>query len=221
MLSFMAGSAHGALMSPLSRPVPTTRSSAILMVSDFERYNPYIKEMQETARKISRPGHGILATDESTPTAGRRLASIGLENNETMRRAFREMLYTTQGLGEYISGVIMFDETLYQRTAGIGRRPGGVRFTQVLHDEGIVVGIKVDTGLQTLAGTSGETATQGLDGLGERCKAYYAEGARFAKWRAVLKIGDGMPSERAIAENAQSLGRYASICQDHHGLGHH
>ena len=153
----------------------------------------------------------------ATPTVGRRLDTIGIENTEANRRAFREILYTTPGLGEHISGVIMFDETLYQRTEGMGRRPGGVKFTKVLEEQGIVPGVKVDTGLQRLAGTEGETATQGLDGLGERCKAYYAEGARFAKWRAVLKISpsDGMPSERAISENAQALGRYASICQEH------
>ena len=187
------------------------------MVSDFEHQNPFVREMRETAARLSRRGHGILATDESTPTVGRRLETINLENTDANRRAFRELLYTTPGLGEHISGVIMFDETLYQRTEGFGRRPGGVKFTKVLEDEGIVVGIKVDTGLQRLAGTYGETATQGLDGLGERCKAYYAEGARFAKWRAVLKINpsEGMPSERAIAENAQALGRYASICQEH------
>ena len=197
-----------------SRPAPP---AAIRMVSTFERYNRFTKEMRETAQKLSRPGHGILATDESTPTVGRRLDTIGIENTEANRRVFREMLYTTPGLGDYISGVIMFDETLYQRTEGLGRRPGGVKFTKVLEEQGILPGIKVDTGLQRLAGTDGETATQGLDGLGERCKAYYAEGARFAKWRAVLKISptEGMPSERAIAENAQALGRYASICQEH------
>jgi len=180
-----------------------------LLLSEFELSNPYTREMKATAARVSRRGVGILATDESVPTAGKRLETIGVKNTEEMRRAFREMLYSTPGLGKYISGVIMFDETIYQRTTG------GIRFTQLLQEQGILVGIKVDTGLQPLAGTGGETATQGLDGLGERCKGYYLEGARFAKWRAVLKIGNGMPSERAVVENANSLARYASICQEH------
>ena len=182
---------------------------AIKAVSEFERFNPHVKEMRETAKRISRRGRGILATDESAPTAGKRLGTIGMPNTELTRRAFREVLYTTAGLGEYISGVIMFDETVYQTTAS------GLRLTEVLQKEGIVVGVKVDTGLQPLSGTEGETATQGLDGLAERCRAYYEEGARFTKWRAVFKIGDGMPSERAIDENAHTLARYASICQEH------
>ena len=187
---------------------PSRCTAVSMMTSEFERRNPYVAEMRKTAQLISRPGHGILATDESVPTAGRRLEAIGLENTEQHRRAYRELLYTTAGLGQYISGCIMFDETIYQSTAA------GERFVDVLRDEGIVVGVKVDTGLQPLVGTDGETATQGLDGLGARCKAYYDKGARFAKWRAVLKIGPGLPSERAIAENANALGRYASICQE-------
>ena len=184
-------------------------SSPIRCVSEFERYNPHLKEMRETARQISRRGHGILATDESTPTAGKRLQTIGISNDEESRRKFRELLYTSPGLGKYISGAIMFDETFYQSTAD------GKRFTTVLEEQGIAVGVKVDTGLQPLAGTDGETATQGLDGLAERCRVYYEGGARFVKWRAVFKIGDRMPSERAIAENCNTLGRYASICQEH------
>jgi len=184
------------------------RSMTIAMTSQFEQSNRHVEEMVATAQRISRRGHGILATDESVPTAGKRLETIGMANNEANRRSFREMLYTTEGLGEYISGVILFDEAMHQRTAD------GALFTERLRDEGIAVGIKVDTGLQPLAGTNGETLTQGLDGLGERCRAYYRLGARFAKWRAVLKIGEGMPSERAISSNAASLGRYASICQE-------
>jgi len=184
-------------------------AAAPVCVSDFEKFNTFLPEMQETAKRISRPGHGILATDESVPTAGRRLDTIKMKNTEENRRAFRELLYTAPGLGEYISGAIMYDEAFYQSTSS------GERFTDLLQEQGIVVGVKVDTGLQPLAGTDGETATSGLDGLAERCEAYYAGGARFAKWRAVFKIGDGMPSERAIAENALTLGRYASICQSH------
>lgn len=181
----------------------------ISMLSEFEIQNPYVFEMKATAARISRRGHGILATDESVPTAGKRLSTIGMDNTEESRRAFRELLYAAPGLAKYISGVIMFDETLHQSTSG------GIRFTQLLHEQGILVGIKVDTGLQPLGGTDGETTTQGLDGLAERCKQYYREGARFAKWRAVLKIGNGMPSERAIQHNSQTLARYASICQEH------
>jgi len=182
-----------------------------VMTSEFEAHNPYLAEMVETATQISRPGHGILATDESTVTAGKRLLSIGLTNTEQNRKDFRELLYTTPGLGDHISGCILFDETMYQSTNS------GVRFVQLLRDQGIHVGMKVDTGLQRLAGTADETATQGLDGLGERCKAYYAEGARFAKWRAAFKVDErlGLPSERAIVENSRSLARYASICQEH------
>lgn len=171
--------------------------------------NPYVDEMIATAEQISQGGKGILATDESIPTAGRRLQSISLDNTIENRRQFREILYTTKGLGQYISGAILYDETIYQATGD------GNSFVQVLNDAGILIGIKVDAGLAPLAGTDGETATQGLDGLGERCQRYYEQGARFAKWRAVLKIGQGMPSERAITENVASLARYASICQEH------
>ena len=189
-------------------PLRVARGPPITMASRFEMDNRYIKEMCATARQVARPGHGILATDESTPTAGKRLATIGVENTERNRREYRELLYTAPGLGKHISGVIMTAETLYQSTTE------GMRFVDVVREQGIVPGIKVDTGLSELGGTAGETATQGLDGLGERCKAYYAEGARFAKWRAVFKVGTDMPSERAIVENAQALARYASICQE-------
>jgi len=189
--------------------IHSVSQAALSMTSAFELENPYIEEMKLTARRIARQGFGILATDESIPTAGKRLASIGVDNELENRRAFRELLYTAPDLNKYISGVIMFDETLYQSTAD------GVRFVRLLRERGIDVGIKVDTGLQPLFGTDGETATQGLDGLRPRCKAYRAEGATFAKWRAVLKVGHGMPSERAITDNAHGLARYASICQEH------
>ena len=208
---YLATAVTSLIPTALHVPVGSTlhRSPAPVCVSEFEKQNEYVAEMRETARRISRPGRGILATDESGPTAGKRLSTVGLSNTDTNRRTFRELLYTTAGLSDYISGVIMFDETVYQETAS------GERFTDVLKDAGIVVGVKVDTGLQPLSGTNGETATQGLDGLAERCRAYYEAGARFSKWRAVFKIGDGMPSERAINENAHTLGRYASICQEH------
>lgn len=178
------------------------------MTSEFEKSNPYAEELKETAAYIARPGRGILASDESNMTTGKRLGSVGIENTEDNRRAWRELLYTAPGLGAYISGTIMFDETLFQSTRG------GVPFVDVLRGQGIVPGIKVDTGLQPIDGTDGETATQGLDGLADRCKRYYQQGARFAKWRAVVKVdGDKCPSSVGVLENAHGLARYAQIAQ--------
>lgn len=131
-----------------------------------------------------------------------------MENTETNRRDWRELLYTAPGLGQYISGAIMFEETLYQSGAN------GKPFVDTLREQGILPGIKVDTGLSVLPGTDGETATQGLDNLGQRCAEYYKQGARFAKWRAVLKVGEGAPSTTAILENAHGLARYAQIAQE-------
>ena len=131
-----------------------------------------------------------------------------MENNEANRRFYRELLFTAPDIEKYISGVIMYEETLDQASEG------GVNFVKLLADKGILPGIKVDKGLVVIGGTTGENATQGLDGLADRCKKYYEKGCRFAKWRAVLKIGNGMPSQVAITENAHSLARYASICQD-------
>ncbi|MEW5319965.1 MAG: hypothetical protein WDW38_011074 [Sanguina aurantia] len=171
--------------------------------------NPYAEELMATAQYISKKGRGILASDESNATTGKRLAAVGIENTEDDRRAWRELLYTAPGLGQYISGCIMFEETLFQSSKG------GVPFVKILKDQGIVPGIKVDTGLQILPGTDGETATQGLDGLGDRCKAFYKQGARFAKWRAVVKIGTATtPTTTAMLENAHGLARYAQICQE-------
>ncbi|WJX84766.1 Fructose-bisphosphate aldolase 6, cytosolic, variant 2 [Trifolium repens] len=154
------------------------------------------------------PGKGILAADESTGTIGKRLASISVENVETNRRALRELLFTTPGAFDCLSGVILFEETLYQKTAA------GKTFVELLKEGGVLPGIKVDKGTVELAGTNGETTTQGLDGLGQRCQKYYEAGARFAKWRAVIKIGPNEPSELAIHENAYGLARYAVICQE-------
>jgi fructose-bisphosphate aldolase class I len=166
------------------------------------------QELAETAAAIVAPGKGILAADESTGTIGKRFDAIGLENNEENRRAYRELLFTTGGdLSKYLGGVILFEETLYQKTAD------GRPFPDVLREQGIIVGIKVDKGVVQLAGTTGETTTTGLDGLAERCRKYYEAGARFAKWRCVLRIGKDMPSELAVEENANVLARYASICQ--------
>jgi fructose-bisphosphate aldolase class I len=168
----------------------------------------YKDELIANARAISAPGKGILAADESTNTIGSRFKSINLENTEPNRRAYRELLFTTPDFEKYISGVILFEETLYQSTAD------GKPFVKLLQEKGVIPGIKVDKGTVVLPGTNGETATQGLDDLGKRCAKYYADGARFAKWRAVLKIGNGQPSEMAILENAHGLARYAQICQE-------
>ncbi|GBG81373.1 hypothetical protein CBR_g32047 [Chara braunii] len=168
----------------------------------------YADELIATAKKIATPGRGILAADESTGTIGKRLASINVENVESNRRALRELLFTAPGAMEYISGVILFEETLFQKASD------GRSFVDVLKEAGVVPGIKVDTGVAALAGTCGETTTQGHDGLGARCAKYYQAGARFAKWRAVLKIADGCPSPLAIQSNAEGLARYASICQE-------
>jgi len=155
-----------------------------------------------------RPGFGILAADESTGTIGKRFDKIKVENTVENRRAYRELLITTPEWEKYISGIIMYEETLEQKTKD------GKPFLEILKEKGVIPGIKVDKGVVNIAGTNGETATTGIDGLGERCKKYYAMGCRFAKWRAVLKIGDGIPSEMAITENAHNLARYASICQE-------
>ncbi|RRT43144.1 hypothetical protein B296_00041678 [Ensete ventricosum] len=165
-------------------------------------------ELIKNAAYIGTPGKGILAADESTGTIGKRLASINVENVEANRRALRELLFCTPGALQYLSGVILFEETLYQKTAD------GKPFVEVLKEGCVLPGIKVDKGTVELAGTNGETTTQGHDDLGKRCAKYYDAGARFAKWRAVLKIGPNEPSQLAINENANGLARYAIICQE-------
>jgi len=165
-------------------------------------------ELMQTAKDITAPGKGILAADESTGTIGKRFDSIKVENNHENRQAYRELLFTAPGIEQYISGVIMYDETVKDTSVD-----GSKKLPQILRDRKIHCGIKVDTGIVEIGGTKGETATQGLDGLGKRCAEYYALGCRFAKWRAVLKIGNGCPSDLAIQETAHSLARYGSICQ--------
>jgi fructose-bisphosphate aldolase class I len=170
----------------------------------------YALELIENAKKIAAPGKGILAADESTGTIGSRFKNINVENIEENRRKYRELLFTTENLEEHISGVILFDETLGQKTAD------GTLFADILAKKGILPGIKVDKGVKPLFGTKGETVTQGMDDLDTRCASYYARGCRFAKWRAVLNINDSIgatPSAVAIQENAETLARYASICQ--------
>ncbi|KAL2642194.1 hypothetical protein R1flu_009781 [Riccia fluitans] len=168
----------------------------------------YAEELKATAAYIATPGKGILAADESTGTIGKRLSSIKVENVEANRQALRQLLFTAPDVHQYLSGVILFEETLYQKT------DDGVLFSKLLQDHNVIPGIKVDKGVVELAGTNGETTTQGLDGLADRCKKYYEAGARFAKWRAVLKIGATEPSELSIQQNAQGLARYAIICQE-------
>ncbi len=168
----------------------------------------YKEELIANARAICTPGKGILAADESTGTIGNRFKNINLENTEANRRAYRELLFTSPNFEQYISGVILYEETLYQSCTD------GKPFVKLLQEKGVIPGIKVDKGTVVLPGTNGETATQGLDDLGKRCAKYYQDGARFAKWRAVLKIGNGQPSEMAILENAHGLARYAQICQE-------
>lgn len=167
------------------------------------------KELSDNALRIVATGKGILAADESTGTMGKRLQKINVENNEENRRCFRDILFSSDPsiISNSVGGVIFFHETLYQKS------DCGKLFPQLIKDKGIVVGIKVDKGTAGLMGTDGETTTQGLDGLGERCAQYKKDGCDFAKWRCVLKISDGCPSALAIAENANVLARYASTCQ--------
>ncbi|KAG2650924.1 hypothetical protein PVAP13_1NG457400 [Panicum virgatum] len=168
----------------------------------------YKDELIKNAAYIGTPGKGILAADESTGTIGKRLSSINVENIEENRRALRELLFCTPGALQYLSGVILFEETLYQKTKD------GKPFVDVLKEGGVLPGIKVDKGTIEIAGTNKETTTQGHDDLGKRCAKYYEAGARFAKWRAVLNIGPNQPSQLAIDLNAQGLARYAIICQE-------
>nr|KAJ0223964.1 hypothetical protein LSAT_V11C200078040 [Lactuca sativa] len=167
----------------------------------------YADELVKTAKTIATPGRGILAMDESNATCGKRLASIGLENTEANRQAYRTLLVSAPGLGNYISGAILFEETLYQSTVD------GKKIVDVLVEQGIVPGIKTDKGLVPLAGSNDESWCQGLDGLASRSAAYYQQGARFAKWRTVVSIPNG-PSALAVKEAAWGLARYAAISQD-------
>jgi len=171
----------------------------------------YAAELRETAAAMVAPGKGLLACDESTGTVGQRLESIGLENNEDNRRTWRNLLFTTEGIEEYISGAILFEETLFQDD------PDGKPFVDVMKEKGIIPGIKVDTGLRPLpGGGEGENWCTGLDQLAERTAKYYEQGARFAKWRTALRIDveKGCPTDLAIEVAAQDLARYARICQE-------
>jgi fructose-bisphosphate aldolase class I len=165
-------------------------------------------QLVKTAQAMVAEGRGILAIDESTGTCQKRFDAIGVECTEETRRDYRGMLLSTPGLGENISGSILFDETLRQST------PDGVAFVKVMQDAGIIPGIKVDKGAHPLAGHDGEKVTEGLDGLRQRLKEYAKLGARFAKWRAVITIGDNMPTLACIEANCHALARYAALCQE-------
>ena len=174
----------------------------------MERAEPRTDELWSTAEAMVVEGKGILAADESTGTIAKRLASIGAENTEENRRDYRELLFRTEGFERYISAVILFDETIRQRAAD------GTPLVDLLTNLGVIPGIKVDAGAKPLAGAPEETVTEGLDGLRERLAEYRELGARFAKWRAVLHVGDGRPTGYAIDVNAHALARYAALCQE-------
>ena len=167
-----------------------------------------IEQLADIARAMVAPGKGIIAIDESTSTIAKRFAGVGIENTEEHRRAYRELLLTAPNLGQHISGAILFDETIRQSTKA------GVPFTKVMMENGIIPGIKVDKGTHPLAGCPGELITEGLDGLRDRLKEYAALGAKFAKWRAVITIGEDIPSGTCIEANAHALARYAALCQE-------
>ncbi|KAK6296699.1 hypothetical protein J4Q44_G00328410 [Coregonus suidteri] len=168
------------------------------------------RELQEIALRIVAPGKGILAADESVGSMAKRLNQIGVENTEENRRQYRQILFRADDrINSCIGGVIFFHETLYQHA------DDGTPFVKMIKDRGITVGIKVDKGVVPLAGTNGESTTQGLDGLSERCAQYKKDGANFAKWRCVFKISETTPSKLSIEENTNVLARYSSICQQH------
>jgi len=164
--------------------------------------------MIQTAQALVAPGKGILAADESTPTMAKRLRGVGLESTESRRREYRELLFTTAGIGEFISGVILFDETIRQQASD------GTAFCEILAGQGVIPGIKVDKGTTLLAGFPGNKVTEGLDGLRSRLDEYARMGARFAKWRAVITIDADRPSSACIEANAHALARYAALCQE-------
>src|SRR5712692_689157 len=164
--------------------------------------------LEETARALVAPGKGILAADESDGTIKKRFDSIGVESTEETRRAYRELLFTTEGAADYISGVILFDETIHQSAAD------GTPFPKLLESQGIIPGIKVDKGAKDLANAPGEQITEGLDGLRGRLQEYRELGARFTKWRGVITIGPEIPSEYCIWTNAHALARYAALSQE-------
>jgi fructose-bisphosphate aldolase class I len=166
------------------------------------------QKLIDTAKKMVADEKGLLAMDESNPTCNKRFAPLGIPQTVEARRAYRQLIITTPGLGESISGVILYDETIRQK------KNDGTLFIQAIADAGIIPGIKVDIGAKDLAGHPQEKITEGLDGLRDRLNEYFQMGARFAKWRAVITLGDGIPSRSCIEANAHALGRYAALCQE-------
>ena len=166
------------------------------------------QDLASTAKAMVAPGKGILAADESSPTIKKRFDLIATESTEENRRSYRQMLFTTPGISDFISGVILFDETIRQADSN------GTPLAEILAAQGVIPGIKVDKGAKPLAGFSGEKVTEGLDGLRERLAEYRLMGARFAKWRAVITIGDDIPSDFCLHANAHALARYAALCQE-------
>jgi fructose-bisphosphate aldolase, class I len=166
------------------------------------------QELTKTVQALMAGDKGLLAMDESIPTCHKRFAPLGIPLTEESRRAYRELIVTTPGLGEAISGAILFDETMRQKTKD------GRSFIDCLNKQGIIPGIKVDEGAKDMAGFPGEKLTSGLDGLRERLAEYYQQGARFAKWRAVITIGNGIPSQGCLDANVMALAHYASLCQE-------
>jgi fructose-bisphosphate aldolase class I len=167
-----------------------------------------IEQLAETARAMVAPGKGIIAIDESSSTCQKRFDGVGIECTEENRRAYRELLLTAPRANEHLSGAILFDETIRQSTRS------GIPFAKYMADNGMIPGIKVDKGTHPLAGFPGEVVTEGLDGLRDRLKEYYKLGARFAKWRAVINIGEDIPSGTCIEANSHALARYAALCQE-------
>ena len=166
------------------------------------------QDLESMAATLVADGKGILAADESVATLTRRFDPLGIQSTEQSRRAYREMLFTTPGAAEFISGAILYDETIRQKSSG------GTPLAEVLRSQGIVPGIKVDTGAEPLAGSPEEKVTEGLDGLRDRLAEYHGMGARFAKWRAVIRITDRLPSVACVSANAHALARYAALCQE-------
>jgi len=171
-------------------------------------HHEHQQELEQTAQEMVAEGKGLLAADESNSTMTKRLEAVDVESTEDSRRSFRELMFTTEGAEEHISGVIMYDETIRQSSSD------GTPFPELLAGRGMIPGIKVDTGAKPLAGSPEEKVTEGLDGLRERLEEYRELGARFAKWRGVIAIGDGLPSSYCIHVNAHALARYAALCQE-------
>ncbi|MBI3900360.1 MAG: fructose-bisphosphate aldolase class I [Gammaproteobacteria bacterium] len=167
-----------------------------------------ISELQATAKALVAKGKGLIAMDESAPTIAKRFQKVGIDDNVNNRRAYRELLLSTPDLNKYISGAILFDETIRQSMSD------GVPFAKYMERLGIIPGIKVDKGTKDLANFPGEKVTEGLDGLRERLKEYREMGARFAKWRAVIDIGPGLPTHFCLEANAHALARYSALCQE-------